>query len=534
MSIQIQIDQATQTAHHSREKKHSRQKAQGEWFPLGYAQHCFWFVASALGNTANNQLVIMIEGELRITLLEQSINALIQSHISLRTEILDYAPIQRTCYVGEFDLPVRDLSGHDADEQEQNIIKYARQLKAPFNLRSPPHLRAQLFRLGEAQHLLFLCFPHIVADGGAIHLFEQQLWRLYAQGCQGRKPQLSVADNMQIGEWVHCEREIYLRQGQQDLAFWRSHLKGYPYACFPARYINQDTLTDHEFHLPFPDDSYEKLDVLAKQQRATLQMVFLTLVAEVIHEMTGQSRFSLNSVLEGREQPGSETLMVPMLRVMPVPVCMDGIKDKVTGEATIALLEQVREKILLAYDHMECPWSMPVGIMAEQRWHTSPKIYSLAIRAGSRLYSKIFRRAKLYPRFLADLLFMEPQPPQSIMRRSDRTQGSAGVSAPTININLLQDVFKAAVTDSSPGGLRLSSYWESEHQEHHMLSNQAISTQSVSTQWENDSVNIYVTLSKEGKPIMQIYCCCFNQEGMARFTGLLKAKLSSLSQSIIK
>ncbi|WP_340621179.1 condensation domain-containing protein [Xenorhabdus siamensis] len=328
MTAHTQKRETVLTVHHS-----GKNKGKGNWFPLGYAQLCFWFVSTALGDTANNQVGILIEGDLRTNLLEQAINNLIQSHISLRTEILDYVPMQRTCHVREFDLPLQDLSGYDADEQEQFIIKNARQfLNTPFDLKSPPHLRAQLFRLEESKHLLFLCFPHIVADGGAMHLFEQQLWRFYAQGCQGKKNPLridkSMANQMQIDEWVRYEREIHQRQGQQDLAFWRRHLMGYSYARFPASDLNQVHFIDHEFYLPFPDDSYALLNVLAKQYKATLQMVFLTLVAEVVHEMTGQSRFSLNSVLEGREQPGSETLMAPMLRVMPVPINMDRITAK--------------------------------------------------------------------------------------------------------------------------------------------------------------------------------------------------------------
>ncbi|PHM58476.1 condensation domain-containing protein [Xenorhabdus sp. KK7.4] len=521
MIAKMQRGKAAENLHHTGNNK------QGNWFPLGYAQHCFWFVSTALGDTANNQVGILIEGELRIAVLEQAINTLIQSHTSLRTEILDYAPMQRLCQMREFDLPLLDLSAYDADKQEQRVLENSQKfLHTPFNLKSPPHLRAQIFRLAESKHLLFLCFPHIVADGGAIHLFEQQLWRLYQQGCHGKKHQLSLSDQMQIDEWVCYERETHHQHGQQDLAFWRQHLKGYPYARFPARYLNQNTLTDHEFYLPFPENSYDLLDTLAKQQKATLQMVFLTLVAEVIYTMTGQSRFSLNSVLEGREQPGSETLMAPMLRVMPVPVNLDSLKDREgKNEATtIALLEQVREKILSAYDHMECPWSLPVGVLAEQRWHSSPGIYSLAIRAGSWLYSKVFRRARLYPHFLADFLFMEPRPPQSIIRRARR---SVEISQPTININILQDVFKSETSGSRLDGLRLSSYWKSEHREH-----QALPGQAISTQWENDSINIYVTLSEDSKPIMQINCCCFNQAGMACFTGLLKEKLSSLSQLI--
>ncbi|CDL85170.1 condensation domain-containing protein [Xenorhabdus szentirmaii] len=512
-------------------------KRREQWLPLGYSQHCFWFVASALGDTVNNHSGILIEGELRVDLLEQAINDLIQSNISLRTEILDYAPVQRPCRIDSFDLPLLDLSAHDAAEQDQHIFNNIRQLlNTPFDLKSPPHLRAQLYLLGKTKYMLSLFFPHIVADGGAIHLFEQQLWRRYAQGCQGRKPLSTTANDMQIDEWVRHERENYRRQGKQNLAFWRNHLAGYPYARFPAPYINQDVLIDHEFFLPFPDGSYEQLDVLAKQQRATLQMVFMTLVAEVVYEMTGQSRFSLNSVLEGRDQPGSETLMIPLLRVMPVPVCMETVmkpainktanKPSQRETATLALLEHIKVKILQAYDHMDCPWSTPVGIVAEQRWKDSPKIYAWAIRAGSWIYSKIFRRSELYPRFLADLFFMEPHPPKSLFRRRKSHQA---VSDPIININILQNVFKTPAADPGLGGLRLSAYWQNEHREEQTQPSQAISTR-----WENDSINIYMTLSEKGVPIMQISCCCFNQEGMAKFTGLLKTKLSSLSQLITK
>lgn len=507
------------SVHH--DVQHARNPYGDEWtsaapqegvvYPLGYAQHCFWFVAATLGDTANNQSCIQIEGELQPALLERVLGGLVAHHPILRSAISRWAPTQRIQPVGGFDLPFADLTGETPVQAQQHVKDVARRLLAePFDLQRPPLLRAQLFRLQPQQHVLVLCFPHIVADGAAVHLFCQQLWQRYRLLARGDRLPLAGQAEMPFTALIASERARYRRHGSEDQRFWRRHLQGYPWATFPQCYVNQQQTHASDRYVSFPADSYERLESVARQHKVSLQMVLLALIGRVVREMTGASRFALNSVLEGRDRPGSESLMAPLLRVMPVPLDMNDAPTFPT------LLAQVRERVLRAYEHIDCPWSLPVGVMAEQRWRNSPRLLTLLIRAVSGIYTALCPRAALYPRFLADFLLMEPQPPRALFRRVPQ---SVGVADPIININILQDAFRQKAPSGGDDSLRLSVWRQPDSEDE----------QEEADNWENDSINIYLTSSAEGKPVLHITCCCFNADGIEQFINLMQRELSAVA-----
>lgn len=492
------------------DEEHLAKPQEGITYPLFYSQHCFWFVAAMLGSTANIYNCMQIDGEIQPALLEQAINELIAHHPTLRCAISLWRPTQRILPGCSFDLPFSDLTAvapMAARQQIDALIQHF--LSTPFDLQKPPLLRIHLFQLQPRLFVMVSCFPHIVADGAAMYLFCQQLWQRYRQLVEGSNTPFYVQNEIPFTTMIMQERSHYRQLGAKERAFWRNHLQGYSWATFPAHYINQTEVKTSISYFVFPAGSYEQLENIARERKASLQMVLLTLIGRVVHKMTGASRFALNSVLESREQPESESLMVSLMRVMPVPL-------DITSAATFsALLTQVRENVLRAYDHMDCPWSLPVGVMAEQRWRNSPRLFPLLIRATSRLYQVLCPRAALYPHFLADFLFMEPQPPQTLFRQPPR---SVGIADPLININILQDAFRQNSTAGIEDFLQMHVWPQSEGDREQ---------QGVSS-WENDSVNIYLTRTAEGQPVLRIVCCCFTPDGITQFTDFLQQELNTV------
>lgn len=139
------------------------------------------------GDTANNQSALLIEGDLQPELLEKALNCLIHRHSSLRMAFSQWTPVQQCRAFHGFDLSVLKLDGCGEEARRRRISDIsARFMAQPFVLDKPPHLRAQLFQLQSQRYLLLLCMPHIIADGGAFHLFEQQLWQVYSALNAGR------------------------------------------------------------------------------------------------------------------------------------------------------------------------------------------------------------------------------------------------------------------------------------------------------------------------------------------------------------
>lgn len=479
--------------------------------PLVYSQHCFWFVAAMLKDTANNQSPVLIEGPLDIDLLEQVLNILIERHSSLRMAISDWKPVQHLQSVGHFDLPVQSLEGCSKAEQDAQLVAISQTMAVPFELLNPPHLRARLIKLEPEKYIFIFCFPHIIADGGACHLFEQQLWQLYQQ--MKTPHSISTEPVQQIAQWVTQERQRNsVATLKADRQFWQAHLKGAPYARFPLSMLNHDELTAREANIQVSESSLNALETLAKESRMSFQMVLVSALARVVYELTGQGRFSLISVLEGRDQPGSETLMAPQLKAMPVPF------DFTQQPSLTTLLQQTRQNILSAYEHMNSAWSTPVGVLARYRWQKSPFLLVKLIDWFSRVYALIARNSAIYPEFLADFLLMEPKPPRWFWRKDDYSKLKA-VGDPIININMLQAAFKSDIGGSCKDDLQISRFSEKYLAAGH----------DDGTYWESDSINIYVTRSGEQSLKLQIMCNCFNPQGMALFVQTIEKHLEQLA-----
>jgi len=493
---------------------------EGSAFPLGYAQLCFWFVQFALGDTVNNLSRLMIDGDIDVRTMEKALNHMLQRHESLRASISSWNPVQRVLPYAPFDLSFTDAS--ELDETQLGALVGAvshTMADTPFDLERPPLLRARLVRTGAASHVMLLCFPHIVADGGAVHMFEQQLMETYRRLAQGDTRLPGRTQTPQIADFVAWERARHALHGEGALRFWRTQLRDHPYAHFPDSLVERGTPQHCDRYAAFPDDSFERLSELARRQKATLQMCLIGVIGCAVHQVTGQQRFTVNSVLESREEEGTEALMAALLRVMPVPLTFNA------GITFEQVLGDVRQRVLEAYEHKDCPWSVPVGVLAEHRWRKSPRLYTGAIRAASWLFARVFRRARLYSRFLADYLFMEPIPPrtlwpQSLRRKQGKTGRGGGVPDPVINVNMLQSVFKRDA--SAGGGVRAAQLKDP---------TRLLMSEATSSHWEDDTINFYIVDTGRERPSIRMVCSNLNALGVEQLLDAVQNALRAASQS---
>lgn len=492
---------------------------EGSAFPLGYAQLCFWFVQVALGDTVNNLSRLMIEGDIDVRTMEKALNHMLQRHESLRASISSWNPVQRVLPFTPFDLSFTDAS--DLDEAQLGALVGAvshTMADTPFDLERPPLLRARLVRIGAASHVMLLCFPHIVADGGAVHMFEQQLMDTYRRLAQGDSRLPGRTQTLQIADFVAWERRRHAQHGEGALQFWRAQLRDHPYARFPDSLVERGTLQHCDRYAAFPDDSFDRLGELARRHKATLQMCLIGVIGCAVHQVTGQQRFTLNSVLESREEEGTEALMAALLRVMPVPLTFSA------GITFEQVLSDVRQRVLEAYEHKDCPWSVPVGVLAEHRWRDSPRLYTGAIRGASWLFARVFRRARLYSRFLADYLFMEPIPPRSLWPAGLRTRQAntprGGVADPVINVNMLQSVFKRDAF--AAGGVHAAQLKDP---------TRLLMSEATSSHWEDDTINFYIVDTGRERPSIRMVCSNLNARGVEQLLGAVHNALCAASQS---
>lgn len=507
--------------------------AEGEEFPLGYAQLCFWVVYEAMGETANNLSRLMIDGEIQVGLMEKALNLMLQRHDSLRASISKTDPLQKIMPHQAYDLAFFDGCAASEAEFSAMVGKVSHQMvDKAFDLSQAPLMRAHLFRRSPAQHVMLLCFPHIIADGGAVHLFEQQLMDTYRRLSQADKAIPGRAQTLQIANFVAWERERNAQYGAAAQQFWREKLHARPYAAFPPELLASGALQESDQYVNFPATSFAELAEIAKRHKATLQMGLIAVIACAVQRVTAQQQFSINSVLEGREENGTEGLMAALLRVMPVPFSFAG---HISFEG---VLLQVRQHVLQAYEHKDCPWSIPVGILAEQAWQTRPTGYLALIEGCSKLYAKLCRRAKLYPRFLADFWLMDAFPPKNwgeVFRQAPPRAERGGVAAPVINVNILQSAFKREASNGSTGGSAggVSNTGSAAKQEVRATQltdpTQLLLSEAVNNNWEEDSINFYILDTGHAEPSIRMICSNLNQTGVRKMLAAVEDVLRTVS-----
>src|SRR5262245_8389066 len=148
--------------------------------PLSFTQHQVWVIDQLTpGNPAYNlPYGYRLRGPLNLTALEDSFNAIIKRHDSLRTTfaIKDGEPLQLIHPTLAIKINVTALDHLTGEERENRLQALASEESVKsFDLSCLPLIRVSLFKLGDAEHVLIINLHHVVADGLSIGLMLDEL-----------------------------------------------------------------------------------------------------------------------------------------------------------------------------------------------------------------------------------------------------------------------------------------------------------------------------------------------------------------------
>jgi acyl carrier protein len=159
---------------------------------LSYAQERQWFLwqLEPTSTAYHVPAALRLRGELNLPALQQSFNALIERHESLRTCFVEEqgTTLQVIQTQGTLDLQVQDVAGLD-DAALQALV--AAETLHLFNLQQGPLLRVKLLRLAADDHALVITLHHIVSDGWSMNIMVDELVALYAAYSQ--RPDRAIA-----------------------------------------------------------------------------------------------------------------------------------------------------------------------------------------------------------------------------------------------------------------------------------------------------------------------------------------------------
>ncbi|MBZ5523305.1 MAG: amino acid adenylation domain-containing protein [Acidobacteriia bacterium] len=341
--------------------------------PLSFAQQRLWFLDQLEpGSSAYNMPFGMrLSGELDRQALGRSLNELVRRHEVLRTRFAfkDGSPVQLIAAEMEVKTGEIDLRGLAETEREAEMRRLAREeADAPFDLGSGPLLRVKLLQLDEQEHVLLVTMHHIVSDGWSTGIMIREFSRLYETyvlghevlGEDSRLPELEIQyADFAVWQRSWLQGEVLERQ----LEYWRRQLADLEPLDLPADHARPMTTAYREGLLPFHLDQEltAKLEVLSRQEGATLFMVLLAAFDVLLARYSGNQDVAVGTVIANRNHVSTEELIGFFVNTLVMRTPVDGHRS------FRELLAQVRTTVLDAYEHQDVPFEKLVEELQPER-----------------------------------------------------------------------------------------------------------------------------------------------------------------------
>jgi amino acid adenylation domain-containing protein len=337
--------------------------------PLSFAQQRLWFLdqfepGSALYNIA---LPLRFSFAVDANLMEGALNKLIVRHESLRTmfDVSEGQPMQVIAPSLTISLPVHDLrplseSARAAESERLTALE----AQKPFDLKNGPVLRAELVRLGDADHLLLLTVHHIAADGWSIDILLRELFALYEAAQTGKPaslPELSV----QYADFASWQRRWLTGSVlQRQVSFWARQLEGAPSLLElptdrPRPAIQTFNGKMHIFVLPA--SVLEAAKDISEREQVTLFTTLLAAFYVLLYRYTGREDLVVGTPIANRMRPELEGLIGFFANTLVL---------RTLTSASLGfrkLIGRVRDVAIGAYAHQDIPFEKLVEEIQPER-----------------------------------------------------------------------------------------------------------------------------------------------------------------------
>jgi len=337
--------------------------------PASLNQQSLWLVDQMEQESAayNLSTLLRLHTHLEMEALQQSIQALVERHETLRTNFMlhDEQLMQVIAPTMKVAMTVVDLQ-EQLEEQRDTEMKclISHEIQQRFDLARGPLLRATVFHLGAEEHVLLLVLHHVVSDGWSEGILCQDLSAFYDAFTIGR-PTALPALPIQYADFALWQREHWQQErvGKQ-LDYWKEHLAGVPPVLELPGDRSRPTVSTHKgsiYTFALSASTTQRLKNFSKQESVTLYTALMTAFTALLHRYTGQDDLVLGTVTAGRNQQETHDLIGYFVNTLV-------LRSDLSGNPTVReLLERVRETVLAAQAHQEVSFEQLVKELQPER-----------------------------------------------------------------------------------------------------------------------------------------------------------------------
>ncbi|MGH1362058.1 MAG: amino acid adenylation domain-containing protein [Calditrichia bacterium] len=328
-----------------------------------FAQHRLWFLEQLDGANPvyNIHATHMLEGELNVEALQNSITKVLQRHDSLRTvfDAADGQPFQVIADSVEFELQQTDLTAVEESLRDEAIEHHLQKAAVDtFDLQQGPLIRFSLYKLSDTRHAFMILTHHIIFDGISLGLLINELSASYEALISGKEPDLPQLQSS-YADHVSWQRQWFSGDvAQKQLDYWKNKLAGDLESLnLPLDYQRpqiQDTSGDILFS-EIPQELLNRLDATAKQHKVSLFMLLVTAVNVLLSRYCSQDDILLGLPVANRSRKKVESTVGYFANTLV-------LRTNLADEPTFAeMLQRVRTVCLDAYNHEDAPFEQVVS-----------------------------------------------------------------------------------------------------------------------------------------------------------------------------
>ena len=337
----------------------ARRQLTPDALPLLPTQEGMWFLEQVQGAGAAGYHVSYIwrlKGSLNRQAFEAAWNVLVRRYEALRCIFPAQAgrPAQAIKSYEPFSIQFIDMRGVDDAVRGSVTIRRANEvLSEPLDINTGPLLRLVLIGVANDEHLFAFNAHHLVTDGWSMGLLYRELELLYAahvNGCGHTLPELSQSYADYVIEQTNYYRTAAYRKRLTDwCATFQGITNALPVATDFARHSLQ-TFRGATLWRNLAPGVRERLEELAKKERATQNMVFLGGLFTLLHQLTGNEQVVVGSAIAARTTHHVERLVGCFVNTIVN-------RGDLSGNPTFReLIHRTRLTFLDALSHQDVPF----------------------------------------------------------------------------------------------------------------------------------------------------------------------------------
>ncbi|MCZ4123116.1 amino acid adenylation domain-containing protein [Streptomyces sp. H39-S7] len=346
-----------------------------EAVPLSFAQRRLWFLNRFdTGNTAYNlPFGLRLSGDVDPVALGSALADVVGRHESLRTVFPEVDGVARQVVLASPDVTLAQSDVAEAGLPAALTAEAGRS----FDLTVDVPIRAHLFRVAPAEHVLLLTVHHIAADGASLAPLARDLSTAYTARLTGTAPTWAPLP-VQYADYALWQHDTLGDETDpaspiaQQLAHWTTTLAGLPEELtLPTDRPRPANPTGHGASVVFHLDAalQTQLTTLARTTHTSLFMVIQAALTTLLNRLGAGTDIPLGTPIAGRTDEALDPLIGFFINTLV-------LRTDLTGNPTFhELLHRTRTTNLTAYTHQDLPFERLVEILNPERTTTRHPLF---------------------------------------------------------------------------------------------------------------------------------------------------------------